>query len=796
MVCSHIANTTLHPPSAFAQVHKEECTQCFDSQDGAEGIDVCLSCFNGGCLDKERHHALTHYQLSGHPLTLNIKRKLCKTSNTKRTDEDSPPPFKITKVAIEAENEADKYEYETKVRCYICQTEEDKDVSPKINSIVEAIMNSLSSAKQSEVKAWQEDDITACEHTLCLTQEPPKKLEAQALAHCADCELNQNLWLCLVCGNLGCGRRQYDGTGGNQHAIEHFEKTGHAVNVKLGTITPEGTADIYCYSCDDARLDENLSLHLANWGINVAQQTKTEKSMVELQLEQNLHFDFSMTTEDGKQLQPKFGPGYTGFKNLGNSCYMASVLQSIFNLPIFQRRYGKELEDHSLTCTQDPAQCWYCQLHKLADGLLSGRYSLPVQEDACREGDSRQTPSPPPQQQTGIAPAMFKTLVGKDHHEFSTMRQQDAFEFFQFLLKQIQQKENKNKENDPTQVFQFELEQRLQCGKCKRVRYQKDATTSISINVPARLKKDSDSNAYEPVTLEECLDAFVEPEVVEGYKCPQCNEKTTAFRSVKFSTFPEILVMNPRRFAFMDWVPQKLNIPILFPDRSQPIQLDKYLSQGQQPDEELLPDDETMTEAATAEPAFNQADLDQLLMMGFSENRCKRALLNTGHRGADMAMNWIFEHMEDPDVDDPLPSQGGAGTAPTTEADETQITMLQDMGFTLAQAKKALRETNNNTERAVEWLFSHPEEMGEDDTVPTGNNSSGGHAPLGDATPPFHYALDSFVSHKGTSVHCGHYVAHVYKEGEWVLFNDTKVAVSPTPPMSEAYLYFLKRQHE
>jgi ubiquitin carboxyl-terminal hydrolase 5/13 len=36
------------------------------------------------------------------------------------------------------------------------------------------------------------------------------------------------------------------------------------------------------------------------------------------QLERNLTFDFSMTTEDGKSLDPLFGPGYTGLKNLGN----------------------------------------------------------------------------------------------------------------------------------------------------------------------------------------------------------------------------------------------------------------------------------------------------------------------------------------------------------------------------------------------------------------------------------------------------------------------------------------------
>lgn len=62
-----------------------------------------------------------------------------------------------------------------------------------------------------------------------------------------------------------------------------------------------------------------------------------------------------------------------------------------------------------------------------------------------------------------------------------------------------------------------------------------------------------------------------------------------------------------------------------------------------------------------------------------------------------------------------------------------------------------------------------------------------------DATGPFHYHVQSFVSHKGTSVHCGHYVAHVRKEGKWVLFNDNRVAESPNPPIGEAYVYFLQR---
>ena len=69
--------------------------------------------------------------------------------------------------------------------------------------------------------------------------------------------------------------------------------------------------------------------------------------------------------------------------------------------------------EHQLQCFQEPANCLQCQLSKLADGLLSGRYSIQTDET---ESDIRG--------QDGIAPAMFKALIGKDHVEFSTMRQQ------------------------------------------------------------------------------------------------------------------------------------------------------------------------------------------------------------------------------------------------------------------------------------------------------------------------------------------------------------------------------------
>ena len=43
--------------------------------------------------------------------------------------------------------------------------------------------------------------------------------------------------------------------------------------------------------------------------------------------------------------------------------------------------------------------------------------------------------------------------------------------------------------------------------------------------------------------------------------------------------------------------------------------------------------------------------------------------------------------------------------------------MLQSMGFSRSQCIKALQNTDNNVERAADWIFSHPDEINSDDFV-------------------------------------------------------------------------------
>lgn len=44
--------------------------------------------------------------------------------------------------------------------------------------------------------------------------------------------------------------------------------------------------------------------------------------------------------------------------------------------------------------------------------------------------------------------------------------------------------------------------------------------------------------------------------------------------------------------------------------------------------------------------------------------------------------------------------------------------MLMSMGFTVAQATKALKATDNNVERAGDWIFSHSAELDAEETAP------------------------------------------------------------------------------
>jgi len=131
-----------------------------------------------------------------------------------------------------------------------------------------------------------------------------------------------------------------------------------------------------------------------------------------------------------------------------------------------------------------------------------------------------------------------------------------------------------------------------------------------------------------------------------------------------------------------------LDIPVILEENDTLSFSQSHIGRGIQPGEVQLTDGPN---DAPSLPEFNASAMEQLEGMGFPIIRCQKALLATGNSDSGAAMEWLFAHMDDPDIDSPLNLSTGGGNTP--EPDPNQITLLADMGFTASQARKAVRET-------------------------------------------------------------------------------------------------------
>lgn len=69
-----------------------------------------------------------------------------------------------------------------------------------------------------------------------------------------------------------------------------------------------------------------------------------------------------------------------------------------------------------------------------------------------------------------------------------------------------------------------------------------------------------------------------------------------------------------------------------------------------------------------------------------------------------------MEHIADSDFSDPFVPPGTESASSFTPNPEA-LPMIMNMGFTRDQAVKALKATDNHVVRAIDWIFSHQEEL-------------------------------------------------------------------------------------
>ncbi|KAH8605373.1 Zn finger in ubiquitin hydrolases putative Ubiquitin carboxyl terminal hydrolase UBA TS N domain [Trypanosoma vivax] len=573
-----------------------------------------------------------------------------------------------------------------------------------------------------------------CPHLVCIEQEPfLSGTPPDSSSRCSfqNCECQTDNWMCMTCGAIGCPRAEVGGSG---HALQHHHSTGHPAVVKIGTVTPSG-ADFYCYFCDDEVSDAHFEAHMKHFGIDVKTAKKTAKTLAELQYDYSSQFDFNRITESGESLVPVFGPGRTGMHNFGNACYMNSVLQCLFSLEAFQEAFYHNSETrHQRVCKDNPYNCRACQIERIASGLLSGEFS---------KEESEKT--------NGIRALEFKQVFAQKHPEFSTGSQQDAQEYFLFLLEEMRRHvmpvgDEAMSRSHPSDIFKMKMENRVECNACRKVRYTYETDCCLSLPIPQTVTEKMPSNTEKPTeddieanrphsSLDACVELMMQRTDIEC-KCSACGNSVTYYKTTRVSTFPDVLAVYIRR-AHFDIETMSVTKRDVFVDVPERINLEFMRGKGLQVNEEEMPSDER----------------------------------ELRHKNVSMSKDAV---------------------------DELALATLLSMGIEDRIARYALVQTGMNAERAIDYIFSRDSIEMEIECAAGGEVNSGAQggnrSVLVDG--PAAYQLHAMISHMGSSAKTGHYVCHIRDKetGKWVLFNDEKVAESRKPPFSMASLYFFKRE--
>lgn len=789
-------------PEPTNRIYKHECCVSFDTPKSEGGLFVDMYTF----LAFGKDYVSWNYEKTRDPVYLHIKQ-------TQKPVAEDRPSKKPTLLAIGMDGGFDNNEpeYEESYEIvilpdYMTLPYPSVELPEKVRLAVDAVLLAEGAERKEQVAQWTADKKKISKYAKDLKQLDNGVVVPPTGWKCAKCDKTENLWLNLTDGTILCGRRNWDGTGGNNHAVNHYEVTNYPLAVKLGTITADlDGADVFSYPEDESVEDPLLAEHLAHFGIDFSSLQKTEMTTAEIELDQNTNFDWNRIQESGKDMEPLYGPGYTGLINLGNSCYLAATMQVVFSTRSFFSRYftDQTLKRAFDTALADPTVDLNMQLTKLAHGLLSGKYSLPATEANVCSDAANSTVTP---KQVGIAPRMFKSVIAASHPEFSTMRQQDALEYFLHFIDQVERTNCVNPISDPSRSFKFGIEERLQCPSGK-VTYNRRSDYILSLNIPLhkatnkkevedfeKLKAKKDMEGEKLLTEEivrprvplmDCLECFSSPEEVHDFFSTALKSKTTAIKTAGLTSFPDYLVLHMRKFVLeAGWVPKKLDVYIDVPEI---IDISNMRSKGLQPGEELLP------ESADEETILADENIvAQLTSMGFNYLHCQKAAINTLNTGVEEAMNWLLAHMNDPDINTPISKQSESSGDQCSFIDQSNIDALVSFGFQEELAKKALKATGGDVERATNWIFDNPDASCTSDM----DTSTSSNVVTADAALPDgggRYKLIGIVSHIGTSTHCGHYVAHICKDGRWTIFNDDKVAVSKDPPLDMGYLYFFER---
>uniref|UniRef100_A0A8C0D7S1 Ubiquitin carboxyl-terminal hydrolase 2 n=1 Tax=Balaenoptera musculus TaxID=9771 RepID=A0A8C0D7S1_BALMU len=269
-----------------------------------------------------------------------------------------------------------------------------------------------------------------------------------------------------------------------------------------------------------------------------------------------------------KRQNSKSTQGLAGLRNLGNTCFMNSILQCLSNT--------RELRDY---CLQ--------RLYMRDLGHSSSAHTA-LMEEFAKLIQTIWTSSP----NDVVSPSEFKTQIQRYAPRFVGYNQQDAQEFLRFLLDGLHNEVNRvtarpksNPENldhlpddekgrqmwrkylerEDSRIgdlFVGQLKSSLTCTDCGYCSTVFDPFWDLSLPIAKR--------GYPEVTLMDCMRLFTKEDVLDGDEkptCCRCRARKRCIKKFSIQRFPKILVLHLKRFSESRVRTSKLTTFVNFPLR-------------------------------------------------------------------------------------------------------------------------------------------------------------------------------------------------------------------------------------
>ncbi|KAK3558901.1 hypothetical protein QTP86_032166 [Hemibagrus guttatus] len=403
---------------------------------------------------------------------------------------------------------------------------------------------------------------------------------------CSVCRSNKSPWVCLTCLSVHCGRYV------NGHAKKHFEEiqcspTGQKKTEKLqqhSVCMDCSSYSTFCYRCDDfvvndtklgqvQRVREHLQ-SLENSMMNSDRQRKRKLS--------------GSSSPDLRMPADGEGPparSATGLRNLGNTCFMNAILQSLSNISEFSC-YFKDMPAVALRSGKTAGRRMY---HTRSQGDSSVSLVEELRKTLCSLWQGSQT---------AFSPDALFYVIWKIMPSFRGYQQQDAHEFLRYLLDHLHRELQGSKNGLPgssvlpdsqnlnsgskcsingtptmvTDVFGGVLHSEVNCLICGTESKKFDPFLDLSLDIPSqfRVKKTKDQEPGPTCTLGDCLSSFTDLEELdetELYMCHKCKKRQKSTKKFWVQNLPKVLCLHLKRFHWTAFLRNKVDTYVEFPLR-------------------------------------------------------------------------------------------------------------------------------------------------------------------------------------------------------------------------------------